>query len=214
MVSSDVPGRALRHVAENNDSIALSIYFSGCGGDITLGKYNDTGDINAIEKLGKRLGEGMLRNLRRLEEQPLGLIEIKRVAVEVPFDPALQPDSAFSGEHALERRYLLETLDRWRQSSVARMSLGSRVHFLSFELGETFVDYQLYAQSLIPEHFLATAAYGNGVYWYIPTRAAFEENGGYETSDQACVVTPEIDESLREGLRKCFAEIINGPDVF
>jgi len=214
MVSTDVPGRALRHVAENDNSVALNIYFTGCGGDVTLGKYNLTGDIHAIERLGKRLGEGMLHNLQQLEEQPLGSIEVKRVAVEVPFNPSLQPASAYSGEHAQERRYLLETLDRWRQSSVARMSLGSRVHLLSFELGEVFVDYQLFAQSLIPEHFLATASYGNGVYWYIPTRAAFEENGGYETSDRACVVTPEIDESLRSALRKCFAEIVNGADVF
>jgi hypothetical protein len=210
MVSTDVPGRALRHVMENDDSIALHIYFTGCGGDITLGKYNLTGDIHAIEELGKRLGEGMLQNLRQLEEQPLGPLEVKRVAVAVPFNPSLQPASAYNGEHAQERRYLLETLDRWRQSSVARMSLGPRTHFLSFALSEVFVDYQLYAQSLIPEHFLATAAYGNGVYWYIPTKAAFEENGGYETSDRACVVTPEIDGILREALRQCFAEIVNG----
>jgi hypothetical protein len=209
MVSTDVPGRALRHVAENDDSVALNIYFTGCGGDVTFGKYNLTGDIHAIETLGKRLGEGMLQNLRQLKEQPMGSIEVKRVAVKVPFNPEILPASTYSGEHAQERRYLLETLDRWRQSSLARMSIGSNVHFLSFALAEPFVDYQLYAQSLIPEHFLATAAYGNGVYWYIPTAAAFEENGGYETSGRACVVTPEIDGILREALRQCFAEIIN-----
>ena len=94
------------------------------------------------------------------------------------------------------------------------MSLGPKIHFLSFELHEVFIDYQLFAQSLIPEHFLATAAYGNGVYGYIPTRAAFEENGGYETSDLACIVTAEIDEALRDALRKCFAEVVTGPDIF
>jgi hypothetical protein len=210
MVSTDVPGAALRHVQENDHSVALNIYFTGCGGDITLGKYNLTGDIRSIEQLGERLGDGILQNLRHLEEQPIGPLEVKRVAVEVPFTPALPPASEYSGEHALERRYLLETMDRWRHSSVARMSIGPRVHFLSFAFGEIFVDYQLYAQSLIPEHFLATASYGNGVYWYIPTKSAFEENGGYETSDRACVVTPEIDGILREALRQCFAEIVSG----
>jgi len=209
MVSTDVPGRALRHVQENDDSVALNIYFTGCAGDITFGKYNLTGDAEAIEQLGKRLGEGMLQNLRRLEEQPMSPLEIKRVVVEVPFHPSLMPASTYSGEHAQERRYVLETIDRWRQSSVARMSLGPKTHLLSFALSEVFVDYQLYAQSLIPEHFLATAAYGNGVYWYIPTKAAFEEEGGYETSDRACVVTPEIDGFLREALRQCFAEVVN-----
>jgi len=214
MVSTDVPGRALRHVVENDSSVSLNIYFTGCGGDITFGKYNATADAQSIDRLGTRLGEGMLRNLQRLEEQPLGPLVVNRVVFDVPFDPAIRQGSEYEGEHGLERCYHLATLDRWRQSSVARLSIGPKVHLLSFELAEVFVDYQLYAQSLIPEHFLATAAYGNGVYWYIPTRAAFEENGGYETSHRACVVTPEIDENLRAALRRCFAEIISGPDVF
>ena len=208
MVSTDVPGRALRHVVENDDSVALNIYVSGCGGDVTFGKYNPSG-IEGIELLGKRLGEAILHNLKHLEEQPLGPIDVKRVVVEIPFNPSISPHTEYTGGHASERRYLLKTLDRWRQSTVARMSLGPRVHFLSFAFGEIFVDYQLYAQSLIPEHFLATAAFGNGVYWYIPTKEAFQENGGYETSDLACVVTPEIDGFLREALRKCFAEIVS-----
>ena len=213
MVSTDVPGRALRHVTENDSSVALNIYFTGCGGDITFGKYNPGGD-EGIERLGKRLGEGILRNLKRLEEQTIGPLVVKRVAFEVPFSSTIPPASEYKGEHAQERRYQLETLDRWRKASVARLSIGSKVHFLSFDFGEVFVDYQLYAQSLIPEHFLATASYGNGVYWYIPTWAAFEENGGYETSPLACIVTAEIDKAIRDALRRCFDEIINGPDVF
>jgi len=208
MVSTDVPGRALRHVAENDDSVALNIYFTGCGGDITFGKYNP-GGAPAIELLGQRLGDGILRNLQQLEEQPIGPLTVKRVAFEVPFNPALQLASEYKGEQAQERRYFLETKDLWRQSSIARLSIGTKVHLFSFTLAEVFVDYQLYAQSLIPEHFLGTAAYGNGVYWYIPTRAAFEEEGGYETSDLACVVTPEIDEVLRNAIRQCFNEVIN-----
>ena len=219
-VGSEVPGRALRHVAENNNSVALNIYFNGCAAPLGLGKYICTSvdDIYGIDKLGKRLGEGMLKNLRHLEEQPLSSIEVKRVAFEVPFKPSLQPASDYANgphgaEFATQRRYLLETLDRWRQSSVARMSLGPGVHFLSFELSEVFVDYQLYAQSLIPEHFLATAAYGNGVYWYIPNKEAYEE-GDYEVSDKGSIVTSEIDGILREALRKCFAEVIYCPGVF
>ncbi|MCL2119034.1 MAG: hypothetical protein FWH27_11465 [Planctomycetaceae bacterium] len=151
----------------------------------------------------------MLHNLQRLEEQPIGPLAVKRVTFDVPFDPALRPASEYQGEHAQERRYFLETIDLWRQSSLARLSIGPKVHLLSFTLAEVFVDYQLYAQSLIPEHFLGTAAYGNGVYWYIPTRAAFGENGGYETDHLACVVTPDIDEVLRDAIRRCFDEVVH-----
>ena len=214
MVGADVPGRALRHVEENDNSVALNIYFTGCGGDVTFGKYNLTGDALSIEQLGKRLGDGILRNLQRLEEQPIGPLVVKRVAFEVPFNPSIKPTSAYEGQDAQWRRYQLATMERWRQCCVARMSLGPRVHFLSFELCEVFVDYQIYAQSLIPEHFLATAAYGNGFYQYIPTRAAFEENGGYETGDGACIVTAEIDEVLRDALRRCFTEVINSSETF
>ena len=211
MVSTNVPGRALRLVKENEPSVARNIYFSGCGADIAFGKYNLTGDLQSIERLGKRLGEGMLQNLRRLEEQPIGSLVVKRVAFDVPFLDSIPPASECPDQRAPERRYFLETIDLWRKSSVARMSIGPRVHFLSFEPGEIFVDYQLYAQSLIPEHFLATAAFGNGVYLYIPTRAAIEENAGYETSSGECLVKPEIDEAIRNAIRQCFDEVINDP---
>ena len=211
-VSTDVPGWALRRVAENDDSVDLNIYFSGCGGDIAFGKYNLTGDLASIERLGTRLGDGILRNLKRLEEQPLGALTVKRVVFDVPFRAPIEPDihPALKGE----RRYLLETIDRWRKSTVARLSIGPKVHLLSFEPGEILVEYQLYAQSLIPEHFLAAASFGNGVYLYIPSRPDFEQNSGYETSNEACVVTPEIDNNLRKAIRQCLDEVINGPDVF
>jgi len=214
MVSTDVPGRALRHVEENNQSVAQNIYFSGCGADVAFGKYNLTGDLNTIERLGKRLGEGMLRNLQRLEEQPLGPLVVKRVAFDVPFLDVIPLASECPGMRAPERRYFLETIDRWRTSTVAHMSIGPRVHFLSFEAGEVFVDYQLYAQSLIPEHFLATAAFGNGVYLYIPTGAAIAENAGYETGPGECLVKPEMDNALRNALRSCLDDIIKGSDEF
>jgi len=41
------------------------------------------------------------------------------------------------------------------------------------------VAYQLFAQSLVPEHFLAFASYGDGTFDYICTDEMFPE-GGYE----------------------------------
>lgn len=45
--------------------------------------------------------------------------------------------------------------------------------------GEAFVEYQLYAQSLRPNDFVAVAAYGEGGPAYICTDHALNE-GGYE----------------------------------
>ena len=46
---------------------------------------------------------------------------------------------------------------------------------------ETFVEYQLDAQKVVGERFLATAAYGDGGPWYIPLERSYAE-GGYEPS--------------------------------
>jgi hypothetical protein len=209
MVGPDVPGFALRYVEARDDSEMLNVYFTGCAGDITFGKYNTKEGYEAIEHLGKRLGEAILQNLRHLEVQPIGLLEVVRVPFEVPFDA-----ERCQREDDREIRYLKNTIDLWKHSHVTRLSIGSKVHFLSFGISEVFIDYQLYAQSLIPEHFLATAAYGNGIYWYIPTATAFEEGGGYETGPGACLVTPVIDPILRKAIRDCFDKIIHNPNVF
>jgi hypothetical protein len=50
---------------------------------------------------------------------------------------------------------------------------------------ESFLEYQLHAQSLSPGRPVAVAAYGDGGPWYIPTRAEFP-NGGYEVEVAFC----------------------------
>jgi len=47
--------------------------------------------------------------------------------------------------------------------------------------GECMVEFQLYAQELVPEQFLAVAAYGDTGPGYICTEKSFSE-GGYEPS--------------------------------
>ena len=63
---------------------------------------------------------------------------------------------------------------------------------------ESFIEYQLQAQSLAPERFVATAAYGDGGPWYIPTRAAYPQ-GGYEVSVAFC--DPSVDDVLSKGVK-------------
>ena len=50
--------------------------------------------------------------------------------------------------------------------------------------GELFVEYQLAAQKMRPELFVAMAAYGDYAPGYIGTAVAYAE-GGYETSPRA-----------------------------
>ena len=67
---------------------------------------------------------------------------------------------------------------------------------------ETVVEYQLYAQALIPEQFLAVAAYANGTYHYIPTAKIFDQ-GGYEP-DFGAICTREVEPRYQ----KAIAEVL------
>ncbi len=65
--------------------------------------------------------------------------------------------------------------------------------------GELFVEYQLYAQRLRPDLFVAMAAYGDYSPGYIGTRLAYTQ-GGYETGTPSRVA-PEVEDVLVTALR-------------
>ena len=67
--------------------------------------------------------------------------------------------------------------------------------------GELFVEYQLNAQKLRPDLFVAMAAYGEYAPGYIGTKIAYTQ-GGYETSPGASRVAPEVEEVLMGAIRK------------
>ena len=64
---------------------------------------------------------------------------------------------------------------------------------------ESFIEYQLRAQQMQPKKFVATAAYGDGGPWYIPTKEEYP-NGGYEVS--VAFSEPSIDGLLTQAMRK------------
>ncbi len=65
-VTYDVPGLARQRLEE--ESGVAQIYFSGCGGNITMGKYND-GTPEARGALADRLYDAMARSLRSIRRQ-------------------------------------------------------------------------------------------------------------------------------------------------
>ena len=59
------------------------------------------------------------------------------------------------------------------------------------------MEYQLRAQQVRPDCFVATSAYGDGGPWYIPVKEEYP-NGGYELSVTFC--SAEIDRMLMDGI--------------
>jgi len=63
---------------------------------------------------------------------------------------------------------------------------------------ECFIEYQLRAQKIGGERFVATAAYGDGGPWYIPVKEEYP-NGGYEVS--VAFGDPSIDDVITAGMQ-------------
>ncbi len=66
--------------------------------------------------------------------------------------------------------------------------------------GELFVEYQLAAQGMRPDHPVCMAAYGDYGPGYIGTEIAYAQ-GGYETSPVARV-GPDVEDVLMTALRE------------
>jgi hypothetical protein len=206
-MNPDTPGLA-RERLEKEEGIP-QIYFTGCGGNVAAGKYND-GSHEMRMVLANRLYEGMKAAIAATgRAEPAAL---SWQTGEVRFPPRQEPD--FSEEHF--RSVLADTQKTYpvRMSAsialawYARLKSRPTVDLSSYQLGpatilhlpgEAFVEYQLYAQSLRPDDFLAVAAYGELGTGYICTDKAFAE-GGYEPTQS--FVGPPTEALLKASIRQ------------
>ena len=92
---------------------------------------------------------------------------------------------------------------------VRRMNRGHRIPLSCLKLGdarvlhmpgELFVEYQLAAQKMRPDGFVAMAAYGDYGPGYIGTEIAYGQ-GGYETG-RVSRVAPLVEKVLMDGIRR------------
>jgi hypothetical protein len=67
--------------------------------------------------------------------------------------------------------------------------------------GELFVEYQLAAQQMRPDREVCLAAYGDYGPGYIGTTVAYSQ-GGYETSEPASRVAPDVESIVMAALRR------------
>ena len=204
--SADVPGNARERLQQKER--VFQIYFTGCGGDVTLGKYND-GTRQAREELTERLQAGMEAAIAATRLAPVDRLGWRTTLLVLP------PRTDRGYTEAESRAVMTDP----KQSYGLRTYRGAlRVAFLQrakvpFELsaleigpatilhlpGEVMVEFQLYAQQLAPQRFVAVAAYGDCSPGYICTEKAFTE-GGYEPTDS--VVAPQSEALLKAAIRQ------------
>lgn len=183
IVSHDFAGMA-REKRTQEDGVP-HLYFTGCGGNIGAGKYND-GTPPMRPLLAGRIHAAMVESEKEARREPLTKIAWRHVPV------VLQPDPEFPEERMLKVLQNTEARASTRISTALRIGFirhREPIPFTSLHLGddvclihlpgESFVEYQLFAQQQRPGGFVCTASYGDGVTGYIPLEHSFEE-GGYE----------------------------------
>jgi hypothetical protein len=190
-VTYDFPGMA-REALEKTEGV-FQVYFTGCGGDVLVGKYND-GTPATRDKFAQRLLAGMEAAVAATQWAPAESIPWRSTEVNLPLytgpertvaanrsrmaDPKLDPGSRLELGAMLVA--FADRIDR--PLALSCLQIG-RVHILALP-GECLVEYQLFAQRLAPLDFVAVAAYTDLGPGYICTDKAFEE-GGYEPTDTA-----------------------------
>lgn len=205
-VSPDMPGFARERLEEKEG--VFQVYFTGCAGDVAMGKYND-GTRRARDELTSRLFSALEGSAAATRFVSAGEFHWRSLPLVLPIA---------SGGGALIDKCRKELADP-RVSAIPRIRAATEVAYaerigvpleisslwignvgILFLPGECMVEFQRFAQTVRPAgSFLAVAAYGDLGPGYICTAKAFKE-GGYEPS--ASHVGPESESLLKEAIRK------------
>jgi len=212
--SYDFPGMA-REQLEQEEGV-FQMYFTGCGGDVTAGKYND-GSREARDRLARRLLAGMKASIAATRYEPIQSLQWRTAAVVLP----ARTDPGFRIEDFQARMMNPQLPAATRiYNGAMRIVAAQRAH-VPYELtalmingasvlhlpGECMVEFQRFAQHERPDEFVAVAAYGDCAPGYICTEAAFAE-GGYEPRDSG--VAPRSEAILKKAIRQLLGT--HGPD--
>jgi hypothetical protein len=190
------------------------VHFDGAGGNIGAGKWNDGSHANR-QILADRVAAGMSRAWDATKRTPITTEDLGWESIAVALPPAA---------HLAEGRLLAvlenkaaKVTDRAKAANdlvwLRRCQAGDTIDIACLRLGparvlhipgELFVEYQLAAQRMRPDLFVAMAAYGDYAPGYIGTEVAYPQ-GGYETSPASSLVAPSVERVLTDTVRRLLA---------
>ncbi len=208
-VSSDFCGLARQKRQEEEPRI-FQVYFTGCAGNITAGKYNDGSKENR-PVLRDRMYAGMVAAWKATERFPVDGWQWRTEPVR--FAP--RAERSFGAADSLK------VLKDPRESKARRANAALQlawlkridrpIDFTCLDFGkalvlhlpgEPFIEYQLEAQRLRPDAFVCVAGYGDDGTGYIPTAKAFGE-GGYEPTVALAAPSEQVmDSAIARLLRR------------
>jgi hypothetical protein len=206
-VSADFCGLA-RQKLQDEDAKVFQIYFTGCSGNVTAGKYNDGSKENR-PILRDRMYAAMkasFKSTRRMavtgwdwRVEPVKLLPRKEAIFgEEKSKEALADEKAAKakrGNAALQLAWL-KRLDR--PIDITCLDFAGKIFVLHLP-GEPFIEFQLATQKMRPNETVLVAGYGDDGPGYLPTAGAYLE-GGYEPS--VALSSPETEATLLKAMAR------------
>lgn len=194
-VSADFVGAA-RQRMEREDSVA-QVYFTGCGGDVTVGKYN-TGKDAEREALAFRMQAGMRASIAATRYEKVSRLQWRYADLRIPAKAAPAAGPGERADQVIYRDAITEAFaKRQRPLPASSLRLG---HVVIVHLpGEPLLAFQRYAQQLGEPSFVAVAGYGEISPGYLCPDEAFRQ-GGYEPG--ASNGTPGTEARVKDVIRK------------
>lgn len=192
---------------------ALHVHFNGAGGNIAAGKYNDGSHENRLI-LAERLATGMKKAWESTKREPITAARVSWTVEKVALPPAkylykMQEELKKSDELLKKSSGNARKMAWLRRSQAGKtldvMCLSLNDARLLHMPGELFVEYQLAAKAERPDLFVTMAAYGDLGPGYIGTTLAYEK-GGYEVSERASNVAPEVEGVLMKAIKDLLKE--------
>ncbi len=187
-ISYDTVGIARERLQKKNK--VFQLYFTACGGNIAMGKYNN-GTREARQELSERLFQAMECSLTQIERLPAASLQWQTTKIQftprraaefqtAPHQAILQNQQSLLSQKIKSAMIVAwnERLKQGDQIELSCLTLG-KVSLLHLP-GEPFVEFQLAAQKTHPELFLLTAGYGDCAMGYIGTEISYSDRGGYE----------------------------------
>jgi hypothetical protein len=179
----------------------FQIYFTGCEGNITAGKYND-GSRAAREELAQRLMAGMQASIAATHLAPAGHLQWHATPITFKVKSGEKQKPLPAGKDEATK----SQVDGAQRAAAPPGPISLELHTLTigqFHVlhmpGECFIEFQLFAQQLLPTHCVAVAACCDNAPGYVCTEKAFSE-GGYELT--ASRVAPASEHALKAAIRQ------------
>ncbi|MBP3960398.1 hypothetical protein J8F10_34660 [Gemmata sp. G18] len=207
-VTADFVGMARKRRQADTPGV-FQVYASGCGGNVTAGKYND-GDPANREALAERIYSAMTAAWKATKKTAVKDVTFRSASLALE----ARTSDGFSEEALMKRlkddpKPFGQCLAALGLSWKKRCDAGKPIDLPVLDFGgaviallpaESYVEFQLAAQKARPDAFVLVAGYGECGPGYIPIERAWKENDG-NLSDW-CWVNPGSEKRMNEAIAK------------